>query len=163
MITFFLKYIPGNIYVNTSIASMAELCAYIVSGYLMSWMGVKISYIVAFVVASTGGLLMLFFFKMTSLMSVFTLLSKFGVSFAFNISYLGTPQLFPVSLTSTAFGICNVFARCFSTLSSVIAEFPDPAPMVIFSICCIVPLVLAFFLKVSPPSETSKVDETTKD
>ena len=91
LMTFFLKYIPGNIYTNTAIANASEILAYAASGYLMNIMGIKISYFTGFTVATAGGLLLIFFFGMTKIMPVFILLAKFGVSFAFNISYLGTP------------------------------------------------------------------------
>ena len=161
LITFFLKYIPGNIFVNTAIASFAEVTAYVISGYLMKLMGIKVSYFIGFVVAASGGLCMIFFFKMKSVIAVFVLLAKFGVSFAFNISYLGTPKLFPVALTGTAFGLCNVFARFSTVLSAPIAEFPYPLPMVIFTTCCITGAVLSIFLR-SPPPETDEEEKKTK-
>ena len=160
LITFFLKYIPGNIFVNTSIASFSEVVAYIISGYLMNLMGIKVSYFVGFAVAATGGLLMIFFFHLKSMIAVFVLLSKFGISFAFNVSYLGTPKLFPVALTGTAFGICNVFARFSTVLSAPIAEFTVPLPMLIFTTCCIIGAILSPFLR-SPPPE-AKVEEDVK-
>ena len=92
--TFFLKYIPGNLYINTVIANASEVLAYAASGYLMNIMGIKISYFTGFTVATAGGLLLIFFFGVTSVMPVFVLLAKFGVSFAFNISYCIPPSVF---------------------------------------------------------------------
>ena len=163
LITFFLKYIPGNIFVNTSIASGAEIAAYVLSGWLVKLMGLRISYIIAWLIGATGGILMVCFSNDDSLMGVFVLLSKFGVSFAFNNSYLGTPKLFPVSLCATAFGICNVFARFSTVLSPLVAELPYPAPMAIFAFLCIIGGVLSFFLRSPPPSDedsSKKVSES---
>ena len=158
LMTFFLKYIPGNLYINTVIANASEVLAYAASGYLMNIMGIKISYLTGFTVATAGGLLLIFLFGVTSVMPVFVLLAKFGVSFAFNISYLGTPQLFPVVLTGTAFGICNVFARFSAVMSAPVAEIPDPVPMVIFTFLSVVPGVLSLLLRVNKPEKKEKGD-----
>ena len=153
LMTFFLKYIPGNLFVNTSIASLSEISSYVLSAYVMKFLGLKISYIMAWLIGATGGILMVIFSNNDQMMGVFVLLSKFGVSFAFNNSYLGMPKLFPVALCGTAFGICNVFARFATVLSPLVAELPYPGPMIIFASCCSVGVVLAFFLQM-PKSDT---------
>ena len=92
IITFYLKYIPGNVYVNTSLSCIAEVLAYIGSGLLMNVFGVKLSYICAFILAAAGGILLVIFFNAEgALIAVFILFAKFGISFAFNLSYLATP------------------------------------------------------------------------
>ena len=117
LLTFLLKYIPGNIYVNTTVSCLSEITANTTSGIVMKVIGIKYSFLIAYCVATLGGLCMTFFFSVDSAMAVFVLLSKFGIAFAFNTAYLSTPMVFPVILTSTAFGICNVVAR-FSTIAS---------------------------------------------
>ena len=58
IITFYLKYIPGNIYVNTTLSSFAEVAAYIGSGLLFNIFGVKLSYMISFWLATAGGILL---------------------------------------------------------------------------------------------------------
>jgi len=148
IITFYLKYIPGNIYVNTSLACVSEVIAYICSGFVMNTFGVKLSFMISFIVAAVGGILLVIFFNAEgALIAVFVLFAKFGISFAFNISYLATPKMFPTILASTAFGICNVFARFSTVLSPLIAELPDPVPMSIFSVMCIASALLPLLLR----------------
>ena len=147
LIVFFLKYIPGNIYGNTAISNGSELTAYIVSGYIMNLLGIKASYLIGFSVAAAGGLLLTFFFNMTSVIPVFVLLAKFGVAVSFNICYLAMPQLFPVALTGTAFGICNLFARFSTVLSAPVAELTEPLPTLVFTFLSIVPGLLSLLLK----------------
>ena len=161
LLTFFLKYIPGNIFTNTAISNASELSAYAASGYLMNMMGVKISFFTGFLIASIGGTLLIFCFEIASAMPVFVLLAKFGVSFAFNVSYLGTPQLFPVVLTGTAFGICNIFSRFSTVLSAPVAEFTDPLPMIIFTSLTVIAGVLSLFLQV-PKTEKKTEDKDLK-
>ena len=92
IMTFYLKYIPGNIFVNTSLASIAELCAYFGSSAVMGAFGPKLSYMISFVLAAAGGIFMVIFFNADDvLIAVFVLFAKFGISFVFNLSYLATP------------------------------------------------------------------------
>ena len=148
IITFYLKYIPGNVFVNTVLSCTAEILAYGCSGVAMKKFGVKLSYMISFIVAATGGILLVIFFNAEgALIAVFVLFAKFGIALTFNLCYLATPQMFPVALTSTAFGICNIFARVATILSPLIAEAPDPVPMSIFSIMCIAAAFLPLFLR----------------
>ena len=148
IITFYLKYIPGNIFVNTSLSCIAEIISYLCSGVVMNIFGVKISFIISYILAAVGGILLVIFFNAEGiLIAVFVLFAKFGISFAFNLTYLATPQMFPTALCTTAFGICNIFARFSTVLSPLIAELPDPAPMSIFSIVCIASAFLPLFLR----------------
>ena len=90
---------------------------------------------------------MIFFNAEGALIAVFVLFAKFGISFAFNISYLSTPQMFPTALCATAYGICNLFARLSTVIAPELAEAPDPVPMSIFSIMCIGAAFLPLFLR----------------
>ena len=146
LLTFELKYIPGNIYVNTSVSCLSEVLADIVSGYLMNIIGIRLSFLFAFITATLGGILMIFLYNVDSAMAVFVLLSKFGVAFAFNTAYLSTPMVFPVILTSTAFGLCNLVARFATIASPIIAEVSNPVPMIAFSVASIIGALCAFFV-----------------
>ena len=79
-------------------------------------------------------------------MPVFVLLSKFGIACAFNTSYLTTPMVFPVILTSTAFGICNVVARLATVGAPIIAEFKFPTPTLVFSALSILGILCSICL-----------------
>lgn len=148
IITFYLKYIPGNIYVNTSLSCTAEVLAYFISGAVLKTFGVKLSFILSFILAAIGGIMLVIFYNASgALIGVFVLFAKFGIASCFNLCYLATPQMFPIALCTTAFGICNIFARLFTILSPLIAEIPDPVPMTIFSIMCIGAAFLPLLLR----------------
>lgn len=89
MMTFFLKYVPGNIYVNTSINAMSSIAAYVGSAYLFKKLGGKISFLIAYAIAIAGGICIMFFSDLGGLwMAFFVLLASFGISFAFNLTYM---------------------------------------------------------------------------
>jgi len=58
----------------------------------MDIFGVKLSYIISYILASIGGTLLVIFFNAEgALIAVFVLFARFGNSFSFNLSYLATP------------------------------------------------------------------------
>ena len=160
LITFFLKYIPGNIFVNTSLSAIAEISAYICSSFLMKAVGPKISFMCSFALGAVGGILLaLFFYSTDVVIAVCVLFAKFGISFAFNISYLATPQMFPVELCGTAFGVCNVFARFSTVLSPLVAELPGVLPMTILAISCLASALLPVCLIIPKTDEEEVKDK----
>ena len=54
--------------------------------------------------------------------SLFVLGSKYGISSAFNLCYLGNNFLFPVSILATSYGVCNIFARLITIGAPYFAE-----------------------------------------
>ena len=148
MILFFLKYLPGNIYINTTLSGLADTLAYGLSGFVMQKFGVKLAFMVSFILASCGGLLLIIFFQADgALIAVFVLFTKIGIALAFNLCYLAMPALFPPEIKATAFGVCNLFARFATIVSPEIAELPDPAPMSCFTITCIGAALLPLCLR----------------
>ncbi len=134
LINFQLKYIDGDIYVNTIVSSVSEVTAYIVSGALYQKIGPKISFVVSFIIGIIGSLFYIIFAdNAKSFIPYMVLGSKFGISGSFNVVYLAN-GLFPPVYSSTTFGLCNFFARFASMLAPIFAEFPKPIPMTIFCI-----------------------------
>ena len=113
------------------------MAAFLASGYIVKLFGIRLAFLSAFGSAILGGTLMIIFYSVDSAMAVFVLLSSFGTSLAFNSCYLTTPMVFPVHLTGTAFGICNLFARCSTILAPIIAEVTFPTPMIVFTLLSI--------------------------
>ena len=134
LINFQLKYIEGDIYVNTVVSSVSEVTAYIVSGALYDKIGPKVSFVASFVIGIIGSL---FYITLStsykSMVPIMVLGAKFGISGSFNVVYLAN-GLFPAVYSSTTFGLCNFFARFASMLAPILAEQPKPIPMLIFCV-----------------------------
>jgi hypothetical protein len=154
LITFYMKYVPGDIFINSTIGCFAELFGDILSAVLLQWFGYKLAFIISFILAGVGG----FCIGMVSTGGVgiafFVLWAKFGISFAFNLSYLTMPLLFPVDITSTCLGVVNVFARFLTIISPVAAEWAEPTPMVIWTALCFLAIISTVFLRT--PRELGK-------
>ena len=118
-----MKYIPGNIYLNSSVGSISEITAYICAGMVLNFFGGRAAFLVSYSFAAIGAFLILSVHEDSAvLMAVFVLIAKFGTSFAFAIVYLVTPRLFDTDITTTAFGICNVFANISTIAAPLLSE-----------------------------------------
>ena len=71
------------------------------------------------------------------------LLLYVGICVSFNLVYLIVNELFPTVFLATAFGACNIVGRTVTILSPLVAQVPEPFPlMVLFvfsGICTFLP------------------------
>lgn len=127
LISYQLKYIKGNIYINGIISAVSEIAAYLTSGLLAAKFGMKPTLILSYLIGMLG-MVALIFYNPTGdnvnqfLVSIMILGSKFGVSQAFNIAYIGNVMLFPTTIVASTYGICNIFSRVSTIFAPYIAE-----------------------------------------
>ena len=123
LIEYQLRFIKGEMYYNTLTSSSSEIVAYIISGYLMEKLGLKVSFVLAYIISLAGMFSLLFYSGDDKFMfSLFVMGSKFGLCLSYNLAFLANYGLFPVSIQSTAMGICNIFAKLFTILTPYISE-----------------------------------------
>jgi hypothetical protein len=79
--SFYLKYMPGNIFVNCICASSASIIAGILALSLYKWLGTKGSMLVGYGVAAIGTFMMCLCFDMKSkvLTLVFLFTARLGI------------------------------------------------------------------------------------
>ena len=148
LINFRMKYIEGNIFVNTTTASSSEVCAYILGGIAYQKLGIRVTLISAFAISCIGAIsLIIWGASSPDYVPVMILLTRFGVSATFNICYLANAQLFPSIFAGTAIGICNIFAKMSTIIAPLLAEAPDPAPMAVFAAITGVASILSLFIQ----------------
>ena len=137
MLTFFLKYFPGNIFQNSLMFAVSDLIAFALSGTVIQYTSVVRSYKLAFLISSVGGILYIFFAPIPDLIPMFICLSRMGVTMAFNLGYISVPRLFPVKFQSTVYAVVNLFAHIIACAGPVVAEMPNPVPFsaYLFAIC----------------------------
>lgn len=96
MINFDLKYLPGDIFVNTIVATVFEIIFYSISYSLFHTLGLKKSFVLGFVISLIGSLPLIFVGKnYERLVPAMILLARGGISYNVNISYLSFSILFP--------------------------------------------------------------------
>ena len=122
MLSFNVKYFPGNIYSNVIASCLAEMMGFILAGLMFDKLGVQKSLQFSMCVALIGGIAVLIFnttsgfyvngfAKSDWIFPALILLCMFGVSSGFNVCYMSNAQLFPVLFSATSIGICNFTAR----------------------------------------------------
>ena len=142
LISYQLKYIKGDIYVNGTVAAVSEMIAYVVSGVLVQFMGIKSTLMSSYSLAFIGMVALIFADARDQLMIALAILvCKFGISQAFNVAYVGNIALFPVSIVATSFGICNVVARTAASFAPYLAEIkPSYISLIVFLVISLVAL-----------------------
>jgi OCT family organic cation transporter-like MFS transporter 4/5 len=150
MINFQLKYIRGDIFINTGASSFSEVFAYFLGGAILVPLGIKRSFIICFLIGAAGAFCLLFINSENVdniVLAIFVMTTKFGVSATFAMVYIVTPVIFPPIYASTSMGICNFFSRLMSILSPEIAELPKPVPMLFFATTALLACGATFLLR----------------
>lgn len=60
LIGLYLKYVPGGVYLNFSIAGVAEILSYLAAGFFFAKFGPQLAFIIGYAVAIVGGVLLIF-------------------------------------------------------------------------------------------------------
>ena len=136
LVSFELKYLPGDIYSNSYTSAIAEIIAKLGAGFILMRVGFKPLFVLAFLISFMGAFNLLQTGSDTDPMvaSVLVMMTKFGVSMGWVAAILLTIELFPSSLVATAYGICNVLNKLVSMIAPLVAEIAPPTPMIIVAI-----------------------------
>ena len=132
MLTFFLKYFPGNIFENSLCFACSDLLAFTLSGVVIKYTRVTNGFRLAFIISSVGAILYLLFQKERSFIPIFVCLCRIGVTMAFNLGYISVPRLFPIKFQSTVYAVVNFFAHLIACIGPVVAEMDQPIPFIAF-------------------------------
>lgn len=160
MIGFYMKYIPGSIFVSTLIACLGDIPFSIAGGFLYFHCGPKIAMPTFLIIAICGSIsLMTWVDSVEALIPVVVLLTRSGVKATFDSCYLANSTIFPAIFAGTAFGICNIGAKVVTIFSPLTAEVKPPMPMVIFSILAAIGAILSSMLIVDHKGDKKKEKE----
>jgi hypothetical protein len=140
MITFYLKYFPGNIFVNAMCFAGADLTAYTLSGVVLKFFNVRTGLTFSYIVSALGGIAYISYVsfipneedRQKFMVPILVALCRVGGSMSFNIGYVSVARLFPTEYVTTVFGIVNLVSHSVAVLAPIMAEVPDPTPMYVF-------------------------------
>ena len=139
------------VYICSTASSCSEMVAYVVTGYLMDFLGPKKTYIGSFAMSFVGGLLLLIFGlrNQESWTFVFLIiLAKFGIVVTQGLNYAAHPEIFPTLFSTTSIGYLIIISYVCSSISDFLARIPQPFPLILFTAFSGVGSVLAFFLQI---------------
>ena len=90
LISYQLKYIKGDIYINGLVSATSELFAYAISGYLLQILGLTSLLRISYGLGVVGMVcLILIPTENQVYLAIFILGAKFGISSAYNMVFLG--------------------------------------------------------------------------
>lgn len=163
LIAFELKYIPGNIYLNSIIASTCEMIFIICSLHILNLIGIKRSIIMGFFISICGGIPLILIKGETDAVPAFLLMCKVGITFNLNVVYLAFSMLFPPIFAQTAFGVAKFIARIVTIAAPVAAELKSPTPMGIFVFLSLLAGNIACFIRQKKREKKKKKGGKNKD
>ena len=146
LLSFYMKYFPGNLFVNSVYFACSDLTAFIMAGLFLNFVGMKVTIRVAACLALTGGFMYLFLYSKTDLIPFMICLSRVGQSMIFNTTLICVNRLFPTLFIANAYGIVNFCAHMSACLSPFVAEIHDPIPFIFFVTFVSFAVFSSFFL-----------------
>ena len=136
LITFFLKYFPGNVYLNSICFACADILAFLSSGFVLKFLRINIGLVMSYSISFVASIFYFFNYVNPSNSWVIPLIisfTRFGGMMSFNVAYVSVSRLFPTALVTTVFGIVNFMSHIITVGAPVVAELPQPTPFIVFS------------------------------
>lgn len=161
LINFYLKYLPGDIYTNSIVASVAEFVSHITSGWVVIKIGPARGIGCSFFLATLSATVLALAGQGGWITPVAVLGGKFGTGSAFTMLYMSTLHYFPSRFMGRVFGVCNVSARFCTIGASMVAESASPTPESVIIIFCMLAAIATAFLR-RPENKHSKALELAR-
>jgi membrane protein CcdC involved in cytochrome C biogenesis len=95
LLTFYLKYFPGNIYTNSVYIALSNLVAFALVGILLSYTSMKVTMRIGVLLGSVGGMLYLLLTEKDKLVPLMLCLARIGQSMIFNSMLISVNKIFP--------------------------------------------------------------------
>lgn len=119
LINFFIKYMPGDIYINMMLSGLAAF-SLLVEAEILNYVDIKKLQIFSLGIIFACGAALTLFKKNTSYEMLFAsilLIAKVGANMTFGCVYSIHIELFPSAFITNSFGLCNFFARSIAILA----------------------------------------------
>ena len=156
--SFYIKYLPGDVYMNVIILCIADALSSIGAGVMSTALGAKRTLFLSFLLSSIGGFFLILAGKQEHMITILVLITRYGINSAFTLCYLITADYFPSIISSQIFGICNVFSRFSTIMAPLIAEVDPPIPMLVYCLVCTMTTFASMFL-----TKNEEIEEAMND
>ena len=120
--------------------------ANLLSGFVYQILGAKYGFASSYVVSIVGSSLLILYWDNKDYILLLIIAAKFGISSAFNMSFIASIELIPALVAASVFGYCNVTARLVTMGSSVVAELDYPTPLVVSIASASTAAIVSFML-----------------
>jgi hypothetical protein len=147
LVTFYLKYFPGDIFQSTLCFAFSDLFGYIFSGLLLKKVKVGRALRLSFLISGFGAFFYIIYGQaQPNLLPFLICMTRVGCTMNYNILEISVPRLFPIRYVATVYGYVLFLAHIFACLSPMIAEIQDPYPFTVFFLAVIISLFCSYFL-----------------
>ena len=158
-----MKYVPGNLFVSTLVASIGDIPLSIGGGFLYHYKGPNVAIPIFLFVALCGSISILTWAEaVAALIPIVVLMTRSGVKCAFDSCYLANSTIFPAIFAGTTFGFCNIGAKMFTMFAPLVAEIQKPVPMIVFAVFTGLGCFFASLIRVDPEMVKKKEMEKRK-
>jgi len=126
LITFYLKYLPGNIFQNIMVASIAECTASLAIGQVVRTLGPKNAFKVTYCLFTIAAICLGLAIRLDliKLIPIVLMISKFTSTGALAAVYMNSFVYFPNQFIGTVFGICGSTGKFVTIFAPMVAESP---------------------------------------
>ena len=124
IISFLMKYLPGNVYLNSSMLGFSAL-TYLLQDFLSKIFGAKELVRYSLSLTFIGVIILSQFGEGTQYVYLYAFiifLIRMAVNAAFGTVYVIHPELFPTQFLASSYGICNLTGRSLNIFSPLIIE-----------------------------------------
>jgi len=146
MISIYLKYIGGNLFINIILSTLAEAIAYFTANFFQKLLGTRIWFMMFFAMAAAFGVPLMFVTEVW-IIAICVFISKFGISAVFMLAYYVITEIFPPLFVPFSFTVSNVFSRIITILAPQVAELSKPVPIILYCAACWGAIVGTAFLR----------------
>ena len=169
MLSFLIKYFPGNIFANGMMSSISEMSGDLTIGLIYAKVGTKATYYITLGLATLGGLGMIAYELSSGFFSdnpdttaawmfpALVLICKFGTSAVYNVNYISNFDLFPSIFAVSALGFGDFLGSFVTIFAPEVAELQSVMPLCIFTGLSAVTLLAACFLQIPRRSRGSVI------
>jgi len=158
--------LSGNIYLNFTIMSLAEIPGYIASYIGMNYLGRRITMTSSLITGGLACLAMGFIPATMSFLNTLAFLTgKFGASCAFGTIYLYTSELFPTTIRNVGVGLSSMNGRIGAILCPYVALLSSSTglPWLPFCVFAITSISSGFLILFLPETVGVELPRTVKE
>ncbi|CAI2361450.1 unnamed protein product [Moneuplotes crassus] len=149
MLSFYLKYVGGNIYLNTIGGAISDVIGNFTAGVIQRFFGTMKSFVICFFMALVFSIPLLFS-QDPVIIAVSVFMSRLFLEGAYLIVYYVNPEIFPSLFVPFSFSVSGFISRFVTIGAPQLAEVrPRQLPVVIFIILCGVGIFASVSIKSS--------------
>lgn len=133
LLNFLVKQLKGDMTVNAIAANISDFTSCMGCFMLYNNFKMKNAFLISYTVNILGLVLLIVLrdYDSVVLMPFVMFICKVGIASGFLMSMMAVITLMPTILSSTIYGACSVLARFFTMAAPIVAEQPQPVPVLI--------------------------------